>query len=274
MLRRTRETRDLRWLSVRAWTNRWYPQGIDTGVLRGRRALAVSWFRQQRDGTHLGSRVVFIDQERARHIDVALAVAGDDGTLHPAPIHAGGLVWEGDRLFVAATLGGIWEFDLTAIRRLRRGFLRRSRLVAVRTRVHPVDLRCSFLGRAYDADGAPTGRVLIGEYRRDERGRIGEFDLPSSDAETFTAHGAFTPSIARMQGVVRWGERLFVSQSSMLDPGTLWTGTRDALRPHPQPLPPGCEDLALDPDERLLWTLGEHPFHRVVRGIPFARIGL
>lgn len=274
MLRRTGETRDLRWWTARAWTNRWYPQGIDVGVLRGRRALAVSWFRQQRDGTHLGSRVVFIDQERARHIDVHLAIRGDDGALRPAPIHAGGLAWVGDRLFVAATRDGIWEFDLAGLHRVRRGFLRRSRLVAVRSHVHPVDLRCSFLGRTFHDDGTPTGRVLIGEYRRDDEGRIGEFAIPDGAETGFTPHGDVRPGIPRMQGVVRWGDRTLVSQSSLMKPGTLWTGRGDALEPHAQHLPPGCEDLALDPEERMLWTLGEHPFHRVVRGIPFARLGL
>ena len=40
------------------------------------------------------------------------------------------------------------------------------------------------------------------------------------------------------------------------------------------PLPVGCEDLALDLDAKLLWSLGEHPWKRVVRGIPFQSLGL
>lgn len=273
MLRRRRETTELRWLSARAWTNRWYPQGVDTGVLRGRRALAVSWFQQDRARTHLASRVVFIDHERARHIDVALMIPGDDDALRPAAIHAGGVAWFEDRLFVAATHEGIWEFDLSRIRRVR-GRWGRSRLVAVRTRVHPIDLRCSFIGRAFDADGTALRRVLIGEYRRDDAGRIGEFAIPDSADDDFVAHGIHIPGIPRMQGAVRWGDRHFVSQSDGTRPGALWTGPPDALTPHEIALPAGCEDLALDPQDQMLWTLGEHPRHRVVRGIRFARIGL
>ncbi|MFF7292974.1 hypothetical protein ACFY9N_10620 [Microbacterium sp. NPDC008134] len=272
MLRRRRETTDLRWLSARAWTNRWYPQGIDTGVLRGRRALAVTWFQQDRARTHLASRVVFIDQERARHIDVALLVPADDGALLPAAIHAGGLAWFEDRLFVAATHAGIWEFDLSRIRRVRRGW--RTSLAIVRTRVHPIDLRCSFIGRAFDADGSPLRRVLIGEFRRDGEGRIGEFTIPETEDDGFVAHGSTVVGIPEMQGAVRWGDRYFVSQSDGTRPGTLWTGGLDALSPHDVALPSGCEDLALAPEERMLWTLGEHPRHRVVRGIPFARLAL
>lgn len=285
MLRRRRDTDDLRWLSARAWTTRWYPQGIDVGVHDGRRTLAVSWFRQDSAGTHLASRVVLIDHDRARHVDVALALEDDAGDLQPAQIHTGGLAWFEDRLFAAATGQGIWEFDLAGIRRVRgatarrvRGSSRRwwprSALVAVRTNVHPVDLRCSFLGRAFDADGTPLRRVLIGEYRRDDEGRIGEFTIPERADDEFVEHGRFAPGVARMQGAVRWGETVLVSQSALMTPGRLWTGTVEGLTRHAVPLPVGCEDLALDPEGRMLWTLGEHPRHRVVRGIPFARIGL
>jgi hypothetical protein len=274
---------DLRWLTARSWTRRWYPQGIDLGVWHGRRTLAVSWFRQRLDGHHLASRVALVDLDRSRHLDVLLAVE-EEGVLQPAPIHAGGIAWFGDRLFVAATRRGVWEFDLSRIRRVHGAEARRvagasprgpkvSALVAVRTRVHPIDLRCSYLGRVIDPDGTPLHRVLIGEYTPDDTGRIAEFDIPEDDGG-FTERERFSPGIPRMQGAVRWGDRHFVSQSDHLRPGALWTGTRDALTRSRIPLPVGCEDLALDPDARLLWTLGEHPWKRVVRGIPLGALGL
>lgn len=282
---RRRDSVDLRWLSARTWTRRWYPQGVDLGEWRGRRTLAVSWFRQQLDGTHLASRVAFVDLERSRHLDVLLAVADDDGDLQPAAIHAGGLAWFGDRLFVAATGRGIWEFDLSDIHEVRgevahrlaggrRRGGRSTALVAVRTRMHPVALRCSYLGRVFDGSGAPLRRVLIGEHRTDGRGRIGEFSIPEDADGTFAEVDRFSPGITHMQGAVRWGERYFVSQSDQLRPGALWSGPRDALVRDRIPLPVGCEDLALDLDARLLWSLGEHPWKRVVRGIPFARLGI
>lgn len=279
-----RGTVDLRWLSARTWTRRWYPQGIDLGLWHGRRTLAVSWFRQQLDGHHLASRVAFVDLDRSRHLDVLLAVE-EDGELQPARIHAGGLAWFDDRLFVAATGKGIWEFDLAGIRRVRgaearrlagadgRG-LRATALVAVRTRVHPIDIRCSYLGRVFDDDGTPLRRVLIGEYLKDDTGRIAEFSIPQSDDDAFREESRFSPGIRRMQGAVRWGDRHFISQSDRMRPGVLWTGTRDTLVRDRVPLPVGCEDLALDLDAKLLWSLGEHPWKRVVRGIPFASLGV
>lgn len=279
--RRPVGTIDLRWLTARSWSTRWYPQGIDLGSSGARRTLAVSWFRQDGRRRHLASRVSFIDLGRSRHRDVFLAVQDDDGELQPATIHVGGLAWFGDRLFAAATMRGIWEFDLGDVRPVRGALARRltassrSRaLVAVRTRVHPVDLRCSFLGRVFDDDGEPLPRVLIGEYRDDEDGRIGEFLVPDGPAARFAPQGVFVPGIRHMQGAVRWGDRHFVSQSDHARPGVLWSGRADDLRRDPVPLPSGCEDLALDPDAGLLWSLGEHPWRRIVRGIPFARLGI
>lgn len=276
---------EMRWLTARSWTQRWYPQGIDVGERRGRRALAVSWFRQDASGRHLASRVTLVDRDRARRIDIVLAITDENDVLQPAPIHAGGLAWVGDRLFAAATGQGIWEFDLGALRRVhgadaqrvRGGARRRDRrtaVVAVRTRRHPVALRCSFVGRVFDADGTPLPRVLIGEYRGQETGVVGEFAIPEDSADGFVELERFIPGIRHMQGAVRWGDRYFVSQSDHLRPGVLWSGPRQALTRHPVALPVGCEDLALDPDDELLWTLGEHPWRRVVRGIPFASLGL
>lgn len=280
-----RDVVDLTWLSARAITNQWYPQGVDLGVWQGRRTLAVSWFRKNKAGRHLASRVTLIDLERSRHLDIALTVEGDHGELQPAQIHAGGLAWFGDRLFVAATGQGIWEFDLRNVRRLHRSAARRVvgtngrgigavALAVVRTHVHPVRLRCSFIGRAFDSEGAPLRRVLIGEYRDDERGRVGEFSVPLDSEDGFARLGEVSPGIRHMQGAVRWGDDYLVSQSDGLRPGALWTGAGEKLHRSPIALPAGCEDLALDPDGGMLWSLGEHPWRRVVRGLPFALLGV
>ncbi|WP_067194672.1 hypothetical protein [Microbacterium sp. XT11] len=281
MRRSSHDTVDLRWLTARSWSQRWYPQGIDLGILDGRRMLAVGWFRQDKERRHLASRVSFVDLDRPRHRDVFLAVPDADGRLAPARIHVGGLAWFGDRLFAAATREGVWEFDLGRLRRVRgeaarqvTASTRRDAVVAVRSAVHDIDLRCSFLGRVLDERGETEQRVLIGEYRPDDAGRIGEFVVPQGPRDRFVPQRIVSPGIPRLQGAVRWGDRHFVSQSNGMRPGVLWSGPLDALRPHAVPLPTGCEDLALDPERGLLWSLGEHPWRRVVRGIPLARLGV
>ncbi|WP_175414223.1 hypothetical protein [Agrococcus sp. SGAir0287] len=271
----------LRWLSRRSLTQRWYPQGIDVGTWQGRRCLAVSWFRQDRARRHLASRIAFVDLERGTSIDVALAIPADDGALEPAPVHAGGLAWMGDRLLVAATGKGLWEFDLGDVRTVRGAAARRltgSRLPAlgarvravVRTRVHEVPLRCSFVGRAYDADGAALPSVLVGEYRTDETGRMAEIAVPAAGEALPAPYVPTTPGIVSMQGAVRWGGTVLVSQSRGMRPGRLWRGPRDRLEPSGIALPVGCEDLAIDAESGTLWTVAEHPWRREVRGIALA----
>ncbi len=201
---------ELRWLTARSWTQRWYPQGIDVGERRGRRALAVSWFRQDPSGRHLASRVTLVDRERARRLDIVLAVADDDGVLQPAPIHAGGLAWFGDRLFAAATRQGIWEFDLGALRRvhgteaqrIRGGTSRRDRrttVVAVRTRRHPVTLRCSFLGRVFDEDGTPLPACSSASTGVRRRERSASSPSPRTRRRLRRTR-ALHPGIRHMQG--------------------------------------------------------------------------
>jgi len=78
LLRTGRSTIDLRWLSHRAVARRWYPQGIDVGTWRGRRTLAVSWFRKDAGGTqHVASRITLIDLARGTSVDLALAIADE-----------------------------------------------------------------------------------------------------------------------------------------------------------------------------------------------------
>lgn len=285
LLRTGRSTIDLRWLSHRAVARRWYPQGIDVGTWRGRRTLAVSWFRKDAAGAqHLASRITLVDLARGTSIDLALAIPDGAEALAPARIHAGGLAWIGDRLLVAATREGVWEFDLADVRDVRGAEARRLRgsrrpsfgargRAVVRTHVHEVPIRCSFLGRAFDADGTVQPSVLVGEYRTDDAGRIVESVVPAG-GEDWPPLAPVPTGVERMQGVVRVGETVLVSQSRGMRPGALWSGPGDALRRTEVALPVGCEDLAIDIEGGMLWTLAEHPWRRLVRGIPLADVGI
>ena len=279
LLLRTRGVgHDLRWLSRRAIDPRWYPQGIDVGDWHGRRTIAVTWFRKDASGEqHEASRITMIDVRRGTSVDLALAVAADDGGPMPARIHAGGLAWMGDRLLVAATDGGLWEYDLGTVQTLRgadarrvTGSTRRARgalaETLVRVRRHDVPLRCSFVGRAHPHDPA-SPRILVGEYRREDDGRLGWNDVPDRDAP-WGPWASTTPGIPRMQGVVERDGELWVSQSRGMRPGSLWRGTRDGMARTRQALPVGCEDLAIDERTRTLWTVAEHPWRRRVHGLP------
>ncbi|WP_157674665.1 hypothetical protein [Agrococcus jejuensis] len=282
LLRTRSSTHDLRWLSRRAFDARWFPQGIDVGTWRGRRTIAVTWYRKDATGEgHEASRVTLIDVRRSTSVDLALAVETADGTLEPARIHAGGLAWLDDgRLLVAATFEGLWEFDVHATRtvvgadarRLSGSRRRGARCeVLVRTRVHDVPLRCSFVGRVTPAaPGVP--RIVAGEYRSDAEGRIGWHDVPAGDGP-WDAWSLEPTSIPRMQGVVDLDGELLISQSRGMQPGRLWRGRRGAMTRSRHALPIGCEDLAVDEAAGMLWTVAEHPWRRRVHGIPLAALG-
>jgi len=112
-----------RWGIRDTFTPTWWPQGIATGQHGGDPVVITSWFAQPRRGTRMGSRISVIDlREPARpryHHVLLVEPKRRNGTVvfEPVHVHAGGIVWTGDRLLVAATHGGIREFRLGDILR-------------------------------------------------------------------------------------------------------------------------------------------------------------
>jgi len=111
----------------------WIPQGITgspdataTGWVEGKRVLLVSWYQAPGSpGPRKGIRVAFVDTSGAtdpRYRFVLLVaptgtVAAPD--FAPIPLHAGGIAWVGNLLYVVDTLKGFRVFDLTHILRVR-----------------------------------------------------------------------------------------------------------------------------------------------------------
>lgn len=108
----------------------WIPQGIsgsadasDTGLVAGRRLLAVSWYYDidQHPGSNgeKGVRISWVDvtDPDAPSYRMALLVqptgTPEAPSFGPVTIHAGGIAWVGDRLWVADTGHGFRVFDLT-----------------------------------------------------------------------------------------------------------------------------------------------------------------
>jgi hypothetical protein len=106
-----------RWDSYDERDELWYPQGVsgsadasDTEDIGGRRVLVATWYSTGRDGIKRGSRVTFVDLDsgRYRHVLLVVPVFDETGTLRlkPMSIHAGGIVWAGPWLHIAATNRG------------------------------------------------------------------------------------------------------------------------------------------------------------------------
>ncbi len=119
-----------------------------------------------------------------------------------------------------------------------------------------------------------TARVLIGEHRTDDRGRIGEFSIPENSDGRFTEEHVFSPGIPRMQGAVRWGDRHFARSPTACAPVRCGAGRGRRWSRTTCPSRSAAKTWRSTSTRGLLWSLGEHPWHRVVRGIPFARLGI
>lgn len=113
----------------------WVPQGItgsfdatSDGLVAGRKLLLVSWYyeRANEPGSpaEKGVRIAVVDVTDPNTATYRFALLVDpiikDGRadLSPVAIHAGGLAWVGNYLYVPATASGFRVFDLSRILRV------------------------------------------------------------------------------------------------------------------------------------------------------------
>jgi hypothetical protein len=212
----------------------------------------VSWFSKSRPGRERGVRITVIGLASLQYRHVRL-VEGPD--FAPVKVHAGGIVWSGDRLLVAATFGGVREFRLSGLLRTSRGTFM---LPQVAHRQSVEKFRYSFL-----AEG--SNGIVAGEYARDDSGRLARVTLNDDGVSVTDIH---SPGIPEMQGAVLVGDTWAVSSSrGDRQNGDLWVGKRGALLNHEGALPPGPEDLAWSEDRGQLWGVTEHPGRRWVFAI-------
>ena len=100
----------------------WVPQGLTgtadaspDGEVAGRKLVLVSWYHDTK-----GVRISVVDiadpaKPVYRHVLLVEPVAGDPVDFKPILVHAGGLAWVGDLLYVVHTGKGFRVFDTTAL---------------------------------------------------------------------------------------------------------------------------------------------------------------
>jgi hypothetical protein len=279
-----------RWAALDGWSQRWWPQGIEVleGHGEGRegtrdRVLLVSWFAQQRRGATQGARITVVDRRdprRPRYHHVLLVEPAHEGSvvgMRPVQIHAGGLAVVGDRLYVAATYGGLRTFRLSDILRLRgrgpfgyRHVLPQSGHERLLGGEGDARMRFSFVS----LERATTGggdHLVVGEFGPESGGRrLGRVPVgtESTRVELVDVH---EPGIPRMQGATVVDGSWFVTASHGSRPGDLWVGSGGTWVRHPAVLPPGPEDLTASHDGRRLWSLCEYPGRRWVFAMDLER---
>jgi hypothetical protein len=275
-------------------TRRWWPQGISTSAdasdgdeWLGRRLVMTTWYAKPRPDGHHGARVSVIDLASLRYAHVLLVEPhlADDGTVSVAPVkvHAGGLVWRGHHLHVAATARGLVTFHLDDVLRVpddagletfgyRHVLPIRSVYEAVTDDGHE-RLRYSFI--SLDRSGS-TPQLLAGEYARGRQSRrFVRFETGEDGLLRAGDDGVARPllldesGLAQAQGAVTARGRLFVTTShGPWTPGSLHAGAPGAWTRHRWATPMGPEDLSYWPSRDELWSLSEHPHRRWVFAMP------
>lgn len=278
----------------------WYPQGIstsadasDTEDIAGRRVLVTTWYSTGKDGVKRGSRVTFIDLEtlRYRHVLLVSPVFDKEGELQlrPMNIHAGGIVWAGPYLHIAATKRGFVTARVDDIMRVLGDDDHPDELGIVGQHVasygHRYVLPVRFTYKAFTDDGHDQLRysfmsldrrsdppaLVAGEYNSGTSPtRIARYQLDPATWQLQTGDDGFSRplevdegGVVRMQGVALAGGRYHVTVShGPWMPGSIHAGTSGRLKEKRFALPMGPEDLAYWPSTDRLWSLTEHPRRR------------
>jgi len=262
----------------------WWPQGIstsadasDTEDVEGRRMLVVSWYAKGDQG----ARVTFLDlaTRRYRHVLLVEPVLTDGQvSIKPLKVHAGGLVWHGPYLHVAATSRGVYTCRLDDLLRVpddgpvptygHRYVLPLRFAYKAVTDEGLERLRYSFL--SLDRSTSPA-ELVVGEYggTRQTR-RLARFALdPETQFLAVGEDGVSRPAVVDDGGVVRTqgaavahGRWYLTRSTGPRVPGSVYAGTPGDFRRHRWATPMGPEDIAWWPSTDLLWSVTEHPRRR------------
>ncbi|WP_183101007.1 hypothetical protein [Nocardioides pelophilus] len=267
---------------------RWYPQGISNSVRTDveRDVLVTSWYSKHGEG----SRVSFIDLETKRYRHVLLVeptVTDGVAGLKPLKAHAGGIVWHGPYLHVAATGRGFLTCRVEDVMRVPAS-------AGLATYGHEYVLPVRFAYRAANEEGVERLRfsfmtldrstdppsLVVGEYGNSKQTRrLARFPTDPATGLLATAEdGVSRPildgedGLRRMQGVAVVDGTYFVTSSHGSSYGHLHVGTPGSFRTKRWATPPGPEDLVYWPETDLLWSLSEHPGRRWVFAMSRSRL--
>lgn len=280
---------------------RWWPQGISTSAdadeserKHGRALLVATWYAKDLGHGGHGSRVTFLDLESLRYRHVLLVVPRLDRegqvVLAPLHVHAGGIVWAGDHLHIAATSRGFVSARVEDIMRVSGDDERPDKIGVVDGRVasfgHRYVLPVRFRWQAHADEGHQRLRysflsldrrsdppaLVAGEYarRRGQTSRLARYALDPGTWLPSTGEDGFSRPLslaedgpARMQGAVVAGDRHYLSVSQgPWRSGSVYAGRPGDFTHHRFAVPMGPEDLAWWPSTDLLWTVTEHPWRR------------
>lgn len=290
---------------------KWVPQGITTsadalteGTYEGETVILTSWYHKGESGINKGSRVSvfdYSDPNNPKYRNVLLiepVMSSGNITFNPVPVHAGGIFWYGDLLYVADTAGGLRVFDMTRIFQVQEGLPMQIGLQTDGSH-HAYDykyvlpqvleyehyttnsarrIRHSFV--SLDRSTVPDS-IVVGEFQKlaanlprrlfripiDSRTRfLGNKFKDPMFATDIGAEEAFDVNIELMQGATSINGQFLVSSGIGGWYGTLYVFGGDSVltMAYPEHLPRGPEDLSYWPARDQLWTLSELANNRAI----------
>jgi hypothetical protein len=284
-------------------TRRWWPQGVTTSAdasdsedVDGRRLVLVAWYSKQVGGVGKGVRVSFLDPDtlRYRHVLLVQPVLRDGRVdLEPLQVHAGGIVWCGPYLHVAATRRGIHTARMDDLVRVpdQVGTAEHTRLGAVGERLatfgyrYLLPVRFSYEARHEEGHDpmrysflsldrlADPPQLVAGEYGRGRMStRLVRYPLDPATLHIHSSEDGISRPLllddqgeAGMQGaaIVR-GTWYVTASNGSFGLGSVYVGTPGRFTRHRWALPMGPEDITYWPSTDLLWSASEWPWRRWV----------
>jgi hypothetical protein len=294
----------------------WYPQGVTTssdalgeGTYDGKRINLVSWYDHAEDGIDKGVRISVSNLSASasappyRHILLVEPSGTSSAPSYKAVnVHAGGIMWYGNLLYVADTSGGFRVFDLDHLWQVSTGS---SSAIGRQSdgSYHAFDYKYVLPQTARFTDSTAGGyaqlqhssvsldrtsspdSVIVSEYRSaadvDAGAQVrtirvpidytNRYLKPASDG-IIKATEAYRTDLESVQGSTAINGEFFFSQSDGSDhsnpdsDGDLHTfaAPSGSIVRHGNALTVGAEDLSYDPARDYLWSLGEYPGYRWV----------
>lgn len=296
------------WQSGDMSVSYWVPQGItgsgdgvDGGRVDGRRVLLVSWYyKPENDPDSPGDKGVRIsvvdatdpDDVRYRHL-LLVEPAEIDGrpSFARIPVHAGGIAWVGDYLYVADTFHGFRVFDLGRILRVAPemdiiGYADGAYYafqypyvvpqIGAYEDVSACEARFSFV--ALDRTTTPPS-LLSGEYdSASVAGRLFRWPLAASGrlqkvtGGRVIADGAWFEAQSHVQGALSQGDTFWLSSSKPAGAAGILYRTSEGADSDSLGWSNSPEDLSVDPTDGLLWSLSEGLNARYVFALPLSAV--
>lgn len=261
----------------------WFPQGVATSWHTGHGAqtghgadlLLVSWYSKNGEG----SRISVLDPLTGdyRHVLLVEADPGAPGGFRPLTIHAGGLVWHGQWIHVAATKRGFFSCSLGDLLHDPSAVSGYAYLLPVRLHhqastgdgvAASAGMRFSFLSLDRSGD---TPMLLAGEYGRGSATtRLVHYGVAELESPSGTAIGtvAGTGPIQMQGAVVVDGVYYLTVSHGSRAPGEVVVGRPGAWTRRRFRTPPGPEDLVFHPPTDRFWSVTEHPGRRWIFSMP------